>query len=308
MSADDKKPPSPALPAPATTQTSAATPAAFPPGYKKFHESLSAELRAKRDQVFNLIGDANWGEVGRHREAILKKVIEDHLPKNMSLGTGFVIGRAGITTQIDIIVYDDDVPTLFRQDDFIVVPPDGVRAIIEVKSQHGPADIRDSATKASINGHKILFGHQDRTFELFNGIFAYEPTSDSGTAYLDSYAEGVQNAISEIEKVPYVQHGLQLLQNHVDPSTLVNHVCFNERFFLKWDVTRFNRDKGAFKAFDMGGLSTSAFIFSLMLCLWNNASQKAKELYFPYDYDRSIRALAVRTLASKATAPDVTKG
>jgi len=60
---------------------------------KKFQESITKELNVVKDRVRNLIADSHWGEEGRYKEAILRNVIKNFLPENLSLGTGFVIRK-----------------------------------------------------------------------------------------------------------------------------------------------------------------------------------------------------------------------
>ena len=56
-----------------------------------FHKSTTKELKVIKNRVRNLIGNSNWGEEGRFKEAILRNVIKRFLPQNFNIGTGFVI-------------------------------------------------------------------------------------------------------------------------------------------------------------------------------------------------------------------------
>ena len=58
---------------------------------KKFQESITRELDVIKNRVRNLIGNANWSEEGRYKEAILKNVLRKFLPSNLSIGTGFIV-------------------------------------------------------------------------------------------------------------------------------------------------------------------------------------------------------------------------
>ena len=103
--------------------------------YKAYHESITAELMASRDRVRNFIGDHHWGEDGRFKEVLLMNHLKKILPSNVSIGTGFVKNGEQITSQIDLIIYDNSVPNLFSQGDFVIVLPESVYGIIEVKSK-----------------------------------------------------------------------------------------------------------------------------------------------------------------------------
>ncbi|HHI87436.1 MAG TPA: hypothetical protein ENK03_00645, partial [Candidatus Cloacimonetes bacterium] len=72
---------------------------------KAFQKSITDELLIVKDRVRKLIGNAHWVTDGRHKESVLKDVIKRFLPKNISVGTGFVISKRAEgfkqTTQID---------------------------------------------------------------------------------------------------------------------------------------------------------------------------------------------------------------
>ncbi len=142
--------------------------------FKNFYESINKELIAVKDRVRSLIGEAHWGEDGRYKEAVLKNVISRFLPKNLSIGTGFVINpKKELTNQIDLIIYDDRSPVLFSEGDFVIVPANIVRAIIEVKTSiRNGSDLKETIKKCEQNGKKIETVAQND--KIFNGLFCYE--------------------------------------------------------------------------------------------------------------------------------------
>ena len=101
--------------------------------YKAYHESISTELLASRNRVRYFIGSSNWPEDGRFKEMLLMNYLKKNLPSNVSVGTGFVKNGEETTKQIDLIVYDNSIPTLFSEGDFVIVLPESVYGIIEVK-------------------------------------------------------------------------------------------------------------------------------------------------------------------------------
>lgn len=52
-----------------------------------FQKSIGNELLTIRNRVRNLIGDAHRGEEGRYKESVLKKMIREYLPHNLSIGS-----------------------------------------------------------------------------------------------------------------------------------------------------------------------------------------------------------------------------
>ncbi|MBK6771350.1 MAG: hypothetical protein IPG78_04275 [Ignavibacteria bacterium] len=129
---------------------------------KEFHLTTSKELLAIRDRVRNLVD--HWGEDGRYKEAILKTVISRFLPTKYSIATGFVVrqtatrGEHEPSKQIDLIVYDNSFPTLFKEGDFVIVTPDSVKAIIEVKANLENQKSNEIIKKATDTGKFISEG------------------------------------------------------------------------------------------------------------------------------------------------------
>jgi len=103
-----------------------------------FHKSTTAKLLAIKDRVRNLIN--HWGEDGRYKEAVIKTMIQRFLPEKYKIGTGFIIrqtanrGEHEPSRQIDLIIYDTSYPILFKESDFVILKPDAVVGIIEVKA------------------------------------------------------------------------------------------------------------------------------------------------------------------------------
>lgn len=172
------------------------------PNYVEYQQSISKELISVKDRVRNFIDNRHWGEDGRYKEIILSHVLRQHLPKGVSVGTGFVVNDNNITKQIDIIVYRDDYPLLFKQDDFVIVPAECVLGIIEVKSRAYTQVGKDAICTATHNGR--IIGRK-----IFNGVFAFE----NQTVNLGN------NDITDA-----LRHG----------AGIVNNICFGKDMFIKY--------------------------------------------------------------------------
>lgn len=139
---------------------------------KAHFQSLAAEITALKDRVQNLIAQKHWPTVGAWKETVLRSVIRRHLPASLHIGSGFVISESGLSTQIDILIYDDSGPILFRDGDLVIVTPDVVRAAIEVKTRISKQDLPEVLTKIDTLArllHKTP-GHPSPFF----GLFSYE--------------------------------------------------------------------------------------------------------------------------------------
>lgn len=225
--------------------------------FKKFYESINGELIAIKDRIRSLIGDANWGEDGRYREAILKNVISRFLPKKYSIGTGFVINKnKEITKQIDIIIYDNSSPVLFSEGDFVIVLASTVKAIIEVKSSiRSTTDLIDIIKKCEDNAEKIeAVALHDR---LFNGIFCYECDLSSGVIE-DSLGDYFGFSECSIFRK-------------------VSNIALGNKTFLHvwWDHKPFS-----LKCYELPELSFAYFISNLLISL-NEYSPESRYLFSP---------------------------
>lgn len=225
--------------------------------FKKFYESLNKELMVVKDRIRSLIGNANWGEEGRYKEAILKNVLSKFLPKNCSMGTGFVINKnKEITKQIDIIIYDDSSPVLFTEGDFVVVLASSVKAIIEVKSSiRTTKELKKIIKNCEENAKKIEINFSQNQ-KMFNGIFCYECKLSFKT---------LENSLQDCF--------------HISKCTLfrkINNISLGKKIFIHlWEYNPFS-----LRCYELEDLSFAYFISNILTTLdlrnWENAS-----LFFP---------------------------
>lgn len=102
-------------------------------------------------------GAAHAGEDGRYVEYLIREYLQRYLPRDLEVLTGFILRPAvscgnhdksrkedehEISGQLDIIVYDSaHYPIYQRFGDSVIVPPEGVVAVISVKKHLRIEDI-----------------------------------------------------------------------------------------------------------------------------------------------------------------------
>lgn len=178
----------------------------------EYQKSIAEEFLSVKDRVEYFIGYAHNGENGRYREIILMNYLRKNLPDGVAAGTGFVRNRdEELTKQIDIIIYRSSFPTLFKEGDFVILMPESVLGIIEVKSRTTTANLTQSVglsaiEKATFNG-KIIGGK-----EIFNGIFGFETD------------------VSLDHDFSQEKMALQLRES----EGYLNHISFNSGFFMRF--------------------------------------------------------------------------
>ncbi len=121
-------------------------------------------LIAKYDQFATLIsskedeGSSHRGEDGRFIEELIRECLSKFLPQSLEVLTGFILrpavktGKSGRernkdkddhSTQLDIIVYDSErYPVFQRFGNSVIVPPEGVVAVISIKKHLYDSDIK----------------------------------------------------------------------------------------------------------------------------------------------------------------------
>jgi hypothetical protein len=232
-----------------------------------FHKSLGGELLAVKDRVRNIIENNQPAEEGRYKEAVLKNIISRFLPKGMSIGTGFAINsKKEITKQIDIIIYDDASPVLFKEGDFVIVLAHTVRAIIEVKSKiNNTTELNKYIEIADSNAEKI----ESTTTGLrkfFNGIFAYE---------CDLTLDTIERALN----TNFFQQNHPLFKK-------VNNISLGNYVFLhlwKDDLFNFSTGKDHLDCYDLEEMSFSYFIANLMETIDSNPIESEhKSIFYPF--------------------------
>jgi hypothetical protein len=122
------------------------------------------EFAFRVDRLAQLIGKAHEPSVGGYKEALLRATVAEFIPKRYSVGHGFVVftGKSSsndytsddvdlwnlkehyVSQQLDLIVYDEyNFPPILRYDSFVVLRPESVRAIVEVKGYATAEVVKD---------------------------------------------------------------------------------------------------------------------------------------------------------------------
>lgn len=131
-------------------------------------------------------GAGHRGEDGRYVEALLRSYLQKYLPRDLEVLTGFILRPAVKTgnntrnrkketdqhsTQLDIIVYDTGTyPVFQRMGETVIVPPEGVIAVLSVKKKLRDADIAAECQSLATVGH-ICRSDEGKTQERRRGPF-----------------------------------------------------------------------------------------------------------------------------------------
>jgi hypothetical protein len=179
------------------------------PDLVKYFQTIRRELDSVKDRIRSLI--RHWPTDGAHKEAALRSVLRRHLPANLEIARGFIVGTKGSSTEIDLMVIEKSCPTLFRDDGVVIVTPHFVRAIIEVKTELDTTNkIGEAIAKLSAN--KVVC-ESDPGFRTWAGLFVYEGGHSAHERILRQLgAKWIQNKMP----VDCVSFGSDLFIHHVE--------------------------------------------------------------------------------------------
>lgn len=236
---------------------------------RRFQESITNELNITKNRVRDLIGNVHWGEDGNFKEAILRKVISQYIPSNLSIGTGFIVSNrdyingseSQISFQLDIIVYDNRIPLIFKEGDFVIVTEDSVRAVIEVKTRtiNYSQDNNNSLNKIieKLNRLQIFPSFSPISpRRKFVRIFSYEHTGNF---------ERIGRTISRNNRN---REGVS--QALINSNGLINHLALGPNFFIRyWSNTSHlvvptHHEGRCYLKYELRNLSFSYFISNLL--------------------------------------------
>ncbi|MFA4817155.1 MAG: DUF6602 domain-containing protein [Parcubacteria group bacterium] len=157
--------------------------------FSALDEEMRLKLSSKIDEIYH--PTAKGGESELNWIGLLRS----YLPERYTVDSGFVVDHKGnISDQIDIIIYDRHfTPFIFRGENVVYIPAEGVYAVFEVKQHFDKKNYeyaikklksvevleRTSATFAHAQGnstkepHKIFGGiltKENKGKKCFNGV------------------------------------------------------------------------------------------------------------------------------------------
>ncbi|WP_145987412.1 DUF6602 domain-containing protein [Cupriavidus taiwanensis] len=234
-------------------------------------KSITEECDALKNRVRHLIEDRHWATDGAWKESVLRALISRTLPSNYSVASGFVVTDSGPSTQIDVLIYDNRVPVLYKGGDLVFVPPAACVGIVEVKSRLNSTGFRRAAAKLADNCGLVLRYETEK--RLFSGIFAFEGDGTSGRLleHIDTAAQG-------------------------QVTRIVNHVSIGPSTFIKY--WPYHPDSGQahyehWHQYTVEQMAPGYFVHNLMSFLADEDLVRGNNVWFPREGKES-RRLQVR--------------
>lgn len=216
--------------------------------YQQFQTLIPSEKKA---------GAAHVGEDGRYVEYLIREYLRKYLPRDLEVLTGFILrpavdcGESDKTrksdehensSQLDIIVYDTaHYPVYQRFGDSVIVPPEGVVAIISVKKHLRVKDIVHEISMLGKASALCLHKNRDgkRARSPFTALITMEDKIDENNKKKLSLLQKGEKTYKELEKY-YVNKKPLFYDEMVDfVGSLAEWSLYKERVSKKKETRYF---------------------------------------------------------------------
>lgn len=228
---------------------------------ERYFQSLTDECETLKDRVRHLVNDAHWPTDGEWKESVLRSMLKRSAPESVTVGRGFVVHQDGCSTQIDVLIYDNSMPILYRDGDLVFVTPSACRGIIEVKSNTSLAEFRSAAVKLADNAEFIRSRSVD--FHIFVGFFGYDVRTANCAPFLQALNEAANG-----------QYG-----------RVIDHVALGASKLIKYWSSDPNSARGQgydqWHLYDLNRMAPGYFIHNLLLNVSKKLSAQADSTWFP---------------------------
>jgi hypothetical protein len=240
-----------------------------------YFRSISRELEAVRDRVRYMINDGHWPTDGEWKESVLRTIIKRSAPTTVSVGRGFVVNGTGCTSQLDILVYDNSHPVLYRDGDLVFISPAACRAIIEVKSKV-TATTFNTACKQLAKAAEFVRRSRGGS-RTFVGLFSYEAQSLRDEVALECLYAAANRS----------------------PYRVIDHSVLGSNKFVKWWATSPSnprREHRSWHAYELTEMAAGYFIHNLLMHLSPDVEQENEAIWFP-EQSKEARLIAERRIS-----------
>lgn len=142
-------------------------------------EEMRLKLSSKIDEIYHPTAKGDESELN------WIGLLRAYLPERYKVDSGFIVDHSGtISEQIDIIVYDRHfTPFIFRGENVVYIPAEGVYAVFEVKPHFDKTNYNYAVKKlksvnelkrTSANFTHILGKDKKELFDIIGGILTKE--------------------------------------------------------------------------------------------------------------------------------------
>lgn len=232
-----------------------------------YFEPLTNEINALKNRVRNLLGNGHHLTDGEWKEAVLRTIMRRHIPVSIEIGRGFIVKSGCSSHQIDILFFDRNKPTLFRDRDLLFITPDATKGIFEVKTriddiQNFERILMKLAEDISFIRESIKGGESDN---IFCGLFVYE------TRFNENQAIEILNIVKKISDNNQLK--------------IINHICLGDLFIKYWQYSPENTKENYNKwhLYKLKNLAAGYFLSNIIATYAQLSLNDYRKVWFPLE-------------------------
>ena len=174
---------------------------------------MRLKLSSKIDEIYHPTAKGDESELN------WKGLLRSYLPERYTVDSGFVVDHKGnISEQIDIIIYDRHfTPFIFRGENVVYIPAEGVYAVFEVKPHFDKKNYNYAVKKlksvkdllrTTANFTHILGKDKKELFKIIGGILTKEIKSIN-------YFNNI-NTDSELSIILSLNYGIKVINETIE--------------------------------------------------------------------------------------------
>lgn len=139
-------------------------------------ESFNEEFQYQINQLARFT--KHGPSIGRYVEILMLKLLRKYFPRKYDFSSGFyfsdIKGQKVVSSQLDIICFDRmNYPVLFDDNEYVIVPPCSVKAVIEMKSTMTSDSLAQIMEQSNCYAARCL--PKETTFNLLSVKSAISP-------------------------------------------------------------------------------------------------------------------------------------
>jgi len=241
------------------------------------YESLTRELEALKDRVRNFGNRPKWLTDGEWKESVLRSMLRRYIPAGIEPLRGYVVTAESSSRQLDVLLYDNRRPVLFRDGDLVFVTPDAARGIIEVKTKiDGRQNLMQALKPLAENAALIRSDDPYASFDAtFAGLFSYETSAIDPADVLD---------VLDI----LAQHRMQ---------RIITHLCLGCSLFVRYwvlDPHTGSTSINSWYAYRAENRAAGYFIASIVEAVAEVSVSQNRDIWYPADDTHGLQKVAER--------------
>jgi len=102
---------------------------------EEYFKLLSDELLLRLNKIRKFVTKHN-PTIGSLTESVIREFLSKHLPKSVSVNSGFIIDEnLNVSPQCDILIWDSlNYAPIYQNEEIVIIPVSSVKCLIEVKT------------------------------------------------------------------------------------------------------------------------------------------------------------------------------